>query len=118
LTLVCATLAACPRSEPTITALEGARYLPARAIVHTYCGPCHTRGGRHAKRDQGAYRDLALDTYAAIAARPLVVENALTFHGEHADMPPPLGTWQPSPAERQVLIDWLQRGCPNTPDGK
>jgi uncharacterized membrane protein len=107
---------ACARDEhPEIPALRGTRYLPARRVVQTFCAPCHTSGG-HNPRQAEAYRDLHLDSYDEIARRAFLVQKALEIHGAGADMPPRAAA-QPAFAERQLLLSWIGRGCPNTPDG-
>jgi uncharacterized membrane protein len=103
-------------AEVELSALEGAEYLPARAITHTYCGPCHIKDGKDPDQPR-AYRGFKLDSYDQMKRRLILVRNAITVHGTHADMPPPRAKRQPSAAERQVLVDWVERGCPNTPDG-
>src|SRR6185369_12835436 len=68
--------------EPAaMSALEGAAYLPARAIVHTYCAPCHTATGRDPSQARG-YEEIKLDTYDQMKHRNVLVTNALTFHGD------------------------------------
>jgi uncharacterized membrane protein len=100
-----------------LSTLRRAEYLPARSITHTYCGPCHSKEGKD--RDQEcAYREFELDTYEQMKKQMVLMLNAITIHGTRADMPPATAKRQPSEAERQVLIDWLERDCPNTPDGR
>jgi uncharacterized membrane protein len=116
LLVVALALVACDRDPVDLSTLHGGRFLPAREILHTYCGSCHTKQGGDQRRDLGAYRDLNLDDYQALRPRATLVANALAFHGSSADMPP-ASARQPSPRERQVVIDWLARGCPNTASG-
>jgi uncharacterized membrane protein len=105
-----------PPAEPTL-ALDGAQYLPARSITQTYCGPCHTRGGQDPERER-AYKGYKLDTYDQMKARMVLLQNAITVHGTRADMPPIRAKLQPTDAERQVLLDWVELGAPNTPSGR
>jgi uncharacterized membrane protein len=97
--------------------VAGTRYASAQALLQTYCAPCHTRlGGNSAQHD--AHKELQLDTYDQVRARRYLIETALTVHGARADMPPRYAPRQPTASERALLIDWLRRGAPNTPDGK
>ena len=98
-------------------ALQGTRYADARAIVQAFCAPCHTRHGQHPSQRR-AYADLQLDAYQQLKARLFLIESALVVHGTHADMPPAGAPRQPSDRERALLIQWLQLGAPNTPDGR
>jgi uncharacterized membrane protein len=115
LSAACVTQAADAPAE--LATLEGGEYLPARSIIHTYCGPCHSKGGQDPEQGR-AYKGFKLDTYDQMKARPVLMLNAITIHGTHADMPPSRTKLQPSAAERQVLLDWIELGCPNTPNGR
>jgi uncharacterized membrane protein len=103
--------------EAELFTLEGTEYLPARRIAQTYCGPCHSKGGDDPLPDR-AYKGFKLDTYDQMKSRLFLMLNALTIHGTHADMPPPTAKLQPTDAERHLLLDWVERNCPNTPDGR
>lgn len=114
-----AALLACGCGGPENTempTMQGGQYLAARMLGNTFCGDCHTKGGKHF-RQPDAYLNMQLDFYENWKKRSNLIEVALTVHGTHADMPPPYAP-QPSDAERQLLIDWLARGAPNTPDGQ
>jgi uncharacterized membrane protein len=97
--------------------VAGARYRPAQALIQSYCAPCHTRAGTHPLQ-RTARAELTLDTYGELRARSYLIEKAVTVHGVRADMPPVEAPRQPAAGERALLIDWLQRGAPNTPDGR
>lgn len=100
-----------------LATLQGAEYLPARSITQTYCGPCHSKAGQDPEQER-AYEGFQLDSYDQLKVRQLLMLNAITIHGVHADMPPARARLQPSVAERQVLLDWVEFGCPNTPNGR
>src|SRR4051812_24333048 len=102
-------------SATEMPTMQGGQYLVARTLGNTFCGDCHTMGGKN-PRQKDAYKNLQLDLYDTWKKRAGLIATGLTVHGTHADMPPQDAP-QPSDADRQLLIDWLERGAPNTPDG-
>ncbi|HKP95544.1 MAG TPA: hypothetical protein VJ385_07295 [Fibrobacteria bacterium] len=104
-----------PRASP---ALEDCRYAAARAMVERYCADCHGALGRNPSRER-AHRILGIDTYADWMAASRAVPGRVDKDSlEGRIMPPPSFPRQPSDAERRMLVEWVKRGSPNTPDGR
>jgi mono/diheme cytochrome c family protein len=98
-------------------ALSGCRFPLATAFATQYCASCHTALGHDA--DQGkAYKALKLDTYADWQSYQGEIKGRIALDHPGGKIMPPKGIGlQPSDSERQVMLLWLQRGSPNTPDG-
>ncbi len=109
-------------SVPVDSALDGTHFGPARAFVTRYCADCHTSGGLH-RLQPIAYGNtrVKLDTYAGW----LSVQNLLLVRLDPAEaaaqglpsMPPEGARFFPTAEERRLMLDWLRKGSPNTPEG-
>jgi hypothetical protein len=104
------------------TAMRGTLYDTAASLVRRYCADCHTEGGLNA-RQWGGWAAVQFDTYAqwkafdgAALARRLHPDSATNAGLD--PMPPGDYAPQPGDAERALLIQWLQRGSPNTAAGQ
>ncbi len=105
-------------ARPPSQAMRGTLYAPARAFVQKNCAACHSQGGTNGQHDR-AYRIMRLDTYADwLASTKIILAVVDTRHLDGKVMPPPKATAQPSDAERLRIVEWLERGSPNTADGK
>jgi hypothetical protein len=103
-----------PAAEP---AMKGTLYEPGRTFVQTYCSPCHWSGGRHAKQAI-AYPAFQVDTYDAWATGGTIVPAVLDkWNPDGTVMPPADAPAEPPDDERRLILDWVRRGSPNTPDG-
>ncbi len=101
-------------------ALRGSLYDTATALVRKYCADCHTEGGLNARQWDG-WAALQFDTYAqwrSFGTAGLTLRLDPDAGVNPNPMPPGDYLPQPSEAERAVLIDWLQRGSPNTASGR
>ncbi len=107
-----------PDSAGSARILAGCRYDTARAIVETYCADCHSAHGK-SRAQARAHRDFSVDTYAEwIAASRAVPGRVDKDSLEDKIMPPPRFPAQPTDTQRKLLVDWVKRGSPNTPQGK
>ncbi len=108
-----------PASPPKSDgAMRDTLYPAARAFVRRCCASCHSDGGDHPKHER-AYRIMKLDTYADWRESSKVI--LAVIDKRHLDgkiMPPPGASAQPSDAERLAIVQWIERGSPNTIDGK
>lgn len=110
-------LVACQRSAEAPRAMPDARYAAGRAFALTYCAPCHTSAGTHAKRAK-ALAAFTMDSFADWQAAFGVVRGVLDrWHPDGKVMPPDDAPKQPSDSERRTILQWVERGSPNTPDG-
>ena len=98
--------------------MEGVRFRFAAEFTGKYCVDCHSATGNNPKRPK-AFPNLNVDTYAgwmeAAGAVPSVLDKTAL---EAPVMPPSAYRHQPSDSERRVIVDWVVRGSPNTPDGR
>lgn len=114
--VLAAVTAGCSRPAPS--ALAGARYEPARVLVQRHCGPCHTAAGRH-ERKRAAYPTFQADAIDQWQDNRAVLVGVLSLvNPDGKPMPPPDAPSQPSADERRLLLEWTERGSPNTPDGR
>ena len=112
-------------AKPIVTegCLKDCAYEPARRLVSRYCADCHSEGGNNASHGDAWGHAIQLDTYAqwAKGSRHLRerLDPALAAQQDPpVDPMPPTGfPYQPGQAERDTLLDWLQRGSPNTASG-
>jgi len=115
----------CSPSKPLVKlkpipdgALKDCQFVAAKNFATQYCSDCHTSTGA-SKHKAKALQNITMDTYhdwiQAAKAVPGVLDKA---HLESKLMPPPKYPHQPTDAERQVIIDWVLRGSPNTESGK
>jgi uncharacterized membrane protein len=105
------------RAEKASGALAGAQYGPARAFVAAWCGECHTQSGTNPKQAR-AYKAQRLDTYDQWRTHQSVLRGVIDkWHPDGKIMPPP-GAKSPPDAERRAVLEWIDRGSPNTPEGK
>jgi hypothetical protein len=99
-------------------AMRGTSYEPARTFAQTYCTPCHWSEGRHAKQPI-AYAVFQVDTYDSWASGHAMVLTALDkWNPGSIVMPPADAPASPPDDQRGLVLDWVRRGSPNTPDGR
>jgi len=106
----------------TGTAVEGAMsgtlYEPGRRFAQTYCSPCHGEAGENPKRPV-AHLAFQVDTYEEWAASRTILLAVLDkWMPDGVVMPPSYAPAEPPDDERRAILDWVQRGSPNTPDGR
>lgn len=109
-----------PGGIVTEGAVAGLVYDEAFAILNRSCADCHTEGGLNADQAAAWTFALRLDTYAGwLRAGTSTLRERLDPTVAEPDelMPPASFPYQPTPEERQLLIDWLNRGSPNTSNG-
>jgi hypothetical protein len=98
-------------------AMKGTLYDPGRVFVQTYCGPCHWKGGQHAKQPV-AYVAFQVDTYEEWATSQTIITAVLDkWNPDGTIMPPPEAPKDPPDDERKLILDWVARGSPNSPSG-
>jgi hypothetical protein len=98
-------------------AMLGTLYEPGRAFGQMYCSPCHWKGGQHPKQS-AAYPAFQVDTYELWATGRTIIPAVLDkWNPDGAVMPPPEAPGFPPDDERMLVLDWVRRGSPNTPDG-
>jgi hypothetical protein len=85
--------ASCPQAVPLYST-------GTSPVLRELCVGCHSAGGEAANRP--------LDTYAAVFSRRSSVLNQV-----NACVMPPPGHPQPSPVQRQALLEWLVCGAPD-----
>ena len=109
---------------PLDTAVKGLVYEPAFRIINRYCAECHTEGGLNLRQLDG-WTALPLDTYgnwkSAPDGRNIFARRLDSVQARQSGlerMPPPKFYAQPTQAERDTLLNWLQRGSPNTLNGQ
>ena len=104
------------QEEPPV--LAGCKYEAARSIVARYCADCHSPKGSDPKHER-ASRILTVDTYAEWMGASRAIPGRVDLDSlEASPMPPRKYSRQPSLEERKLLVDWVRRGSPNTPDGR
>ena len=98
--------------------LEGCLYVEARAFAGKYCSDCHSSRGSNDLRGR-ASRILSVDSYGEWIGSAGAIPGRLDLDSlELGPMPPPEYPVQPTQAERRMIVDWVKRGSPNTPDGR
>jgi mono/diheme cytochrome c family protein len=107
----------------TSGAVQGLVYEPAAKIVNRYCADCHTVGGLNPEQPDAWNYAIRLDTYALWDSYPTYIleehlDPVLAAQKSLTLMPPEHFPLQPTSGERQLLLDWLRRGSPNTVDGR
>jgi hypothetical protein len=109
------------RGAPAIPAgaMRGTRYDTAAVLVRKYCADCHTEGGLNTRQWDG-WAAVQFDTYAQWKSYDATAMTLrLNDPGSNPNpMPPGEFLPQPTEGERAVLLEWLQRGSPNTPSGQ
>ena len=99
-------------------AMWGTLYEPGRTFVQTYCGACHWSDGGHAKQPI-AYAVFQVDTYDEWSGYHTMVSTVLDkWSSDGIVMPPPEAPAFPPDDQRRLVLDWVRRGSPNTPDGR
>lgn len=104
-------------------AMEGTLYDTAFKLLNRYCADCHTQGGLNPYQPSAWNYVFRLDTYqdwkfmdtSAINGR---LDKALALQNGYESMPPSYFPLELTDSERQVLLDWLSRGSPNSDSGK
>jgi uncharacterized membrane protein len=112
--------------EPIVTtgALADVLYEPARRIVSRSCSDCHAAGGKNEKHMDAWGHALRLDTWQEwVDARADIKVRLDPVKAAEQDPPVdvmPLLTFplQPTQAERDTLLQWIERGSPNTATGE
>ena len=113
-----------PRTIVTDGAVADVLYAPAKRIVNLYCADCHTQGGHNELQPDTWKFALRLDTYddwvsgTKVLLRRMDAAKAAAQDPPEDVMPSISFPFQPTQAERDTLIDWLNRGSPNTPTGE
>jgi hypothetical protein len=98
-------------------AMQGTNYSAGRTFGQTYCSPCHWKGGQHPKKPV-AYPAFQVDTYAQWATGGTIIPAVLDkWNPDGVVMPPPEAPAFPPDDQRMLILDWVRRGSPNTPDG-
>ena len=99
--------------------LKDIRYEPGRKFAQTYCTPCHTENGTHPEQPKG-YEVFQVDTYEQWRTnRTILLAVIDKWHLDGHLMPPEAALAKdPADADRKQVIEWLQRGSPNTPEGQ
>lgn len=99
------------------SALQGTRFLAGKALINRLCADCHTASGRNPNQAR-AWQTLPMDTYAQWKKYQSLVAGRLSIsHPGGSPMPPPEFPFQPNSNERGLLLDWISRNSPDTPDG-
>jgi cytochrome c len=103
-------------------AMEGTVYDTAFKLVNRYCADCHTQGGLSPYQPSGWNYVMRLDTYQNWVDGSISIEErldvAMALQNGYEAMPPSYAPFEPTDSERQVLLDWLRRGSPNTDSGR
>jgi hypothetical protein len=98
--------------------MTGTMYAEGRLFAQSYCGPCHASDGQHARRPI-AIRSFKMDSYQDWQEAFGILRAVLDrWHPDGTVMPPSFAPAQPSDAERRRVLAWVERGSPNTPDGR
>ncbi len=110
-----ATLAfACRDKSP----MAGTHYPQGRKFAQRYCMPCHASVGAHALKKR-AYQAFNVDSFGTWKNNRSVIVGVLDrWHLDGKIMPPPEASAQPSDADRRLILSWMERGVPNTVDGR
>jgi mono/diheme cytochrome c family protein len=101
-------------------AMEGLNYAEAAALINRSCADCHTEGGLNPDQPAAWTFALRLDRYngwVRAGASTLLERLDPSIAKPEEQMPPADFPNQLTLVERQLLIDWLNRGSPNTPNG-
>lgn len=99
-------------------ALQDCQYTFAKNFTSQYCSDCHTTTGTFKHKDK-ALQNITMDTYHDWMQASRTVPRVLDKHNlESKIMPPAKYPYQPTDSEREVMIEWLNRGSPNTDSGK
>jgi len=103
-------------------AMQGTLYDTAFKLVNRYCADCHTQGGLNPYQPSAWNYVMRLDTYPDWVAGKIAIEErldkALALLNGYESMPPMYFTLEPTDSERQILLDWLRRGSPNSDSGR
>ncbi len=93
-------------------------YKPAQRLMDKYCAECHARDGNSPYQKLTWSNSLQIDSFPVWrgAAGPLIERMDPVYTWDL--MPPFYGAHQPTRAERDTLLQWLNRGAPNTVDGR
>lgn len=110
---------------PIVTegAVRGLIYEPMRLILNRTCADCHTQGGKNKDQQVGWENAIKLDTYEQwnryqeFIRERIDTAYALSQDPPYEVMPKPGFPNQLTREERQMILDWIDRGSPNTPDG-
>jgi uncharacterized membrane protein len=98
-------------------ALQGVRYEPGRRFVQKYCSGCHWKDGQDPKQ-RVAYPAFHVDTYDDWAASRTILLAVVDKWNPDGDIMPPLDAVEPPDDERRLILDWIRRNSPNTPEGR
>jgi mono/diheme cytochrome c family protein len=101
-------------------AMEGLNYAEAAALINRSCADCHTEGGLNPDQPAAWTFALRLDRYQSwvrAGTSTLLERLDPSIAKPEEQMPPADFPNQLTLVERQLLIDWLNRGSPNTPNG-
>jgi hypothetical protein len=97
--------------------MKGTLYEPGRTFGQKYCSPCHWAGGQNPKQSV-AFQSFQIDTYDDWATGRTIIPAVLDkWNPDGKVMPPPEAPAFPPDDERRLILDWVRRGSPNTPDG-
>lgn len=98
--------------------LAGCIYEPAREFADRYCAACHTSQGSN-RLSSRASKIFLMDTFNEWKADAAKIPRRVDRDSLKGKIMPPL-TFpdQPTAEERRLIVDWVKRGSPNTPDGK
>jgi uncharacterized membrane protein len=110
---------------PIVTegAVRGLVYERMRLIINRSCADCHTQGGKNKDQKVGWENAIKLDTYAQWSRYGKFIRERIdTAYALAQDPPytvmPKYGFPYPlTQEERQLMLDWIDLGSPNTPDG-
>lgn len=105
-------------------AMDGTLYAPAFRIVNRYCADCHTIGGKNDLQHDAWKFAVRFDTYSQWAEASKLLKIRLVSELSAAQDPPMdvmpniSFPFQPTQAERDTLLEWINRGSPNTSSGE
>jgi len=107
----------------TSGAVDGVLYDSAYRIINRYCADCHTRNGRNPLRPNTWEHVLRLDTYedwkrADSLLKLRLNRDSIAMHDHLEEMPPFDFPDRLDEEDRRILTDWLNRGSPNTANGR
>jgi hypothetical protein len=85
--------------------------------VQKYCAACHGKDGQDPKQ-KVAYPAFHVDTYDEWASSRTILLAVLDEWHPDGDVMPPPDALEPSRAERLMILDWIRRSSPNSPDGR
>jgi uncharacterized membrane protein len=101
-----------------LAAMSGTQFAPGRVFVERWCADCHSQVGTNAKHAR-AYNALRLDKYEEWKGHQAAIRGSIDkWHLDGKLMPPRDAKSQPTEADRRTILAWLDRGSPNTADGK